>query len=223
VKGIKVFKVPKGMPGTVYGRSMHIYGRFRLRQLFMEFADGTRRLASTSYAITVLSLGELDGCEIVVTRMHSRRADVATMMLYLRQWLLSEPGRILHMIEDTNRLRRQEELDDSASTRVVTAPFEDNAGSAQTSPQQAAIDRDHLPQEVLGQYLESCPALDTKIFDIEIKDISMHRWRYALVLQAYHELALAHPEVEVDPEENLAIQDSGWLQILTERNQSESE
>ena len=223
MKGIKVFKVPKGMPGTVYGRSMHIYGRFRLRQLFMAFADGTRRLASTSYAITLLSMGELDGGEIVVTRMHSRRADLATMMRYLRQWLLSEPSRILHMIEDTNRLRCQEELDDVVSTRGATAPDAESAGDGPAAPKQVALDTQHVQHEVLRQYLESCPALDTQIFDIEIKDISMHRWRYALVLQAYHELALAHPEVEVDPEENLAIQDSEWLQILSERNQSESE
>jgi hypothetical protein len=223
VKGIKVFKVPKGMPGTVYGRSMHIYGRFRLRQLFMEFADGTRRLASTSYAITLLSMGELDGGEIVVTRMHSRRADVATMMRYLRQWLLSEPSRILHSIEDTNRLRRQQELDDVVSTRGATAPDGDDPDNAPASRQQMAMDREHLQREDVRQYLESCPALDNRIFDVDIKDISMHRWRYALVLHSYHELALAHPEVEVDPEENLAIQDTELLRILTERNQSESE
>jgi hypothetical protein len=213
--------VQRTMPTTVYGLTIHAYGRFRLRELFMEFADGARRPAPSSCAITLLPLGELDGSEIVVTRMLRRRTDAAIVMRYLRQWILSEPGRILHMIEDRNRLRRRVESHALEGTYTDAAARWENAVDAQISAEQLVADIEHFQQEDRRQYLAVCPALDGQIFEIDISNINMHRWLHSQVLGAYHELTMAHPEIVVDPAENLSIQDPELEQILRERNQRE--
>lgn len=208
---------------TVYGLTIHAYGRFRLRQQCMEFADG-RRLPSPSYcAITLLPMGDLDGSEIVVTTMLSRRTEVAIVMRYLRQWILSEPGRILYMIEDRNRLRHHVELHAVEGTYPAAAAAWEHAVDAQISAEQVVAAIEHFHQEDFRQYLERCPALEGHVFDIDITNISIRRWLHSPVLGAYHALAMAHREIDVDPEENLSIQDPELEQILNESNQHEPE
>lgn len=215
----------RAMPTTVYGLSVQAYSRFRLRQLFWEFADGTRRPILSSHAVTILPMSGFDGGEIVVTKIHRRRIDLALMMRYLRQWILSEPSRILHLIEDTNRLRYQmlsNTLEEAAEETAAGAATQgEDTIDSHVSAEQLALDGKEFQTEDFWQQPEMYSALDNHVFEVDIKNISLRRWLHAQVFGAYQELAMAHPEVVVDPKENLSIQDPAELQTRTESNQSE--
>ena len=195
------------MPTTVYGLSVQAYSRFRLRQLFWEFADGTRRPIRSSHAVTILPMSGFDGGEIRVTTIHRRSIDLAVMMRYLRQWILSEPSRILHLIEDTNRLRYRMLSNTLEETAVGAATQGGDAVDSHVSAEQLALDVKQFQQDDFLQQPEMYPALDNHIFEVGIENIRLRRWLHSQVFGAYQELAMAHPEIVVDPKENLSIQD----------------
>ncbi len=194
-----------GMP---WGSYTHSYGRFRLRRQFLRLDNGELWPAS-DLQITLVVQCEAESREISVTRMSARRTELPIVMRYLRQWLQSEPLRLAHAEEDRERLRQQQTLADApASVKERLATWYTN--TERSLPLSLLL-------ELFATTVRDIERGDT-IIKVDMNDLEGRHRFYQHVKDAYDELAAAHPEIVVDPNEDLSQLDPELAQFLIEQN-----